>query len=55
MVVDVVRLGADTDTNGAIAGGLLGARDGVEGIPDRWLDKLQFREEFEKLTRATIE
>ncbi|KAK4188920.1 ADP-ribosylation/Crystallin J1, partial [Podospora australis] len=47
ILVDVVRLGRDTDTNGAIAGGLLGARDGVEAIPERWREKLQFREEFE--------
>ncbi|KAK2590203.1 hypothetical protein QQS21_012119 [Conoideocrella luteorostrata] len=46
VLVDVVRIGKDTDTNGAVAGGLLGARDGVEAIPARWKDKLQFREEF---------
>ncbi|KAF2874748.1 ADP-ribosylglycohydrolase family protein [Massariosphaeria phaeospora] len=47
VLVDVVRIGGDSDTNGAIAGGLLGARDGVETIPERWLEKLQFRREFE--------
>lgn len=46
-IVDVVRIGGDTDTNGAIAGGLLGARDGIERIPERWLQTLQFRKEFE--------
>ncbi|KAL1843229.1 hypothetical protein VTJ49DRAFT_2560 [Mycothermus thermophilus] len=46
VLVDVVRFGKDTDTNGAIAGGLLGARDGVEAIPARWREKLQFGEEF---------
>jgi ADP-ribosylglycohydrolase len=46
VVVDVVRTGNDTDTNGAIAGGLAGVRDGVGGIPARWLEKLQFRDEF---------
>ncbi|KAF2030567.1 ADP-ribosylglycohydrolase family protein [Setomelanomma holmii] len=54
VLVDVVRLGGDSDTNGAIAGGLLGARDGVEGIPERWLDKLQFRGEFEDLVRKIL-
>jgi ADP-ribosylglycohydrolase len=49
VLVDVVRIGADTDTNGAISGGLLGARDGVDAIPKRWLDKLQFRKEFEEI------
>ncbi|KAL2267961.1 hypothetical protein VTJ83DRAFT_5238 [Remersonia thermophila] len=46
VLVDVVRFGRDTDTNGAIAGGLLGARDGAEAIPERWREKLQYREEF---------
>jgi len=46
VVVDIVRLGNDADTNGAIAGGLLGARDGVGAIPAEWLSLLQFNEEF---------
>ncbi|TPX12826.1 uncharacterized protein E0L32_006706 [Thyridium curvatum] len=46
VLVDVVRIGKDTDTNAAIAGGLLGARDGVGAIPQDWVDKLQFRDEF---------
>ena len=49
VLVDVVRVGRDTDTNGAIAGGLLGARDGEAAIPERWKSKLQFREEYTKL------
>ncbi|KAK1829806.1 ADP-ribosyl glycohydrolase [Podospora conica] len=49
VLVDVVRIGKDTDTNAAIAGGLLGARDGVEGIPMRWREKLQFAAEFEEI------
>ena len=32
----VVRCGGDTDTVAAIAGGILGARLGVEGIPESW-------------------
>jgi ADP-ribosylglycohydrolase len=46
VLIDVVRFGKDTDTNGAIAGGLLGARDGLEAIPLRWREKLQFGKEF---------
>jgi ADP-ribosylglycohydrolase len=49
ILVDVVRIGGDTDTNGAIAGGLLGARDGLEAIPERWASILQYREEFRSL------
>lgn len=46
VLIDIVRIGNDTDSNGAIAGGLLGARDGVEAIPPQWTDVLQFAEEF---------
>ncbi|WP_285595157.1 ADP-ribosylglycohydrolase family protein [Kineosporia sp. NBRC 101731] len=45
-LVDVTRLGGDTDTNGAIAGGLLGARDGVSAWPASWISRLQFAPEF---------
>jgi ADP-ribosylglycohydrolase len=43
-LVAVVNLGGDSDTNGAIAGGLLGAYYGVEAIPERWLSKLQLHD-----------
>ena len=46
VLVDVVRLGHDTDSNAAIAGGLLGARDGVAAIPPAWRATLQFADEF---------
>ena len=36
----VVSLGGDTDTNAAVAGALLGARDGVDGLPSQWLHRL---------------
>lgn len=35
-LVDVVNRGGDTDTNGAVAGALLGAYQGEEQIPERW-------------------
>jgi ADP-ribosyl-[dinitrogen reductase] hydrolase len=37
----VVSLGGDTDTNAAVAGALLGARDGAEALPEEWLDRLR--------------
>lgn len=52
VLVDVVQLGNDTDTNAAIAGGLLGARDGAASIPERWLSRLQFRDEFTAFATA---
>jgi ADP-ribosylglycohydrolase len=39
-VVDVASRGGDADTNGAIVGALLGARDGVAVIPPAWLDRV---------------
>lgn len=35
-VVSTVMLGGDTDTNGAIVGALVGARDGMSAIPEAW-------------------
>lgn len=36
-----VGKGGDTDTNGAIAGALLGAADGLRAIPNRWVLPVQ--------------
>ncbi|KAJ5468357.1 hypothetical protein N7475_006109 [Penicillium sp. IBT 31633x] len=49
VLVDAVRVGRDTDTNAAIAGGLLGARDGEEAVLNEWKDLLQFGPEFRRL------
>jgi ADP-ribosyl-[dinitrogen reductase] hydrolase len=40
VLVDVVNAGGDTDTNGAVAGAVMGARVGEEGIPPRWRDAI---------------
>ena len=37
---DIVEAGGDTDTNGAVAGAMLGARFGLEAIPQRWRDRI---------------
>lgn len=54
VLVDVVRVGCDTDTNAAVAGGLLGARDGEDAIPWRWRNKLQFAGEFREVAVELI-
>lgn len=36
----VVGLGGDTDTNAAVAGALLGALHGAQGLPASWLERL---------------
>ena len=39
-LVAVVSAGGDTDTNGAAAGAVLGARFGFDAIPRRWRDQV---------------
>ncbi len=36
-VLNVIRCGGDTDTTAAIAGGIVGAASGSQGIPEDWL------------------
>jgi ADP-ribosyl-[dinitrogen reductase] hydrolase len=36
----LVNAGGDTDTNAAVAGGLMGARDGEGAVPVRWLEAI---------------
>ena len=35
-----VNLGEDTDTTGAIVGGLAGIYYGIENIPQKWIENL---------------
>jgi ADP-ribosylglycohydrolase len=48
----VVALGGDTDTNGAVAGALLGALHGRDALPPRWLGRLADRAEIEAEAEA---
>jgi ADP-ribosyl-[dinitrogen reductase] hydrolase len=43
----VIGLGGDTDTNAAVTGALIGARDGASAIPDRWSAALRDRDRIE--------
>ncbi|ACV11903.1 ADP-ribosyl-(dinitrogen reductase) hydrolase [Halorhabdus utahensis DSM 12940] len=56
-IVSAVNRGGDTDTIGAVAGAVAGARFGAESLPDRWLDPLDYREDLSLLARllATTE
>lgn len=40
-MLKAVKLGSDTDTTAAVAGGLAGIMYGLEGIPDEWLSKMK--------------
>lgn len=50
----VVNFGDDADTTGAVYGQLAGAYYGVEGIPDRWLEKIVMRERIEELADGLL-
>jgi ADP-ribosyl-[dinitrogen reductase] hydrolase len=41
VVKSAIALGDDTDTTACVAGGIAGIRDGVQAIPERWLNALQ--------------
>jgi ADP-ribosyl-[dinitrogen reductase] hydrolase len=47
-LVRVVALGGSTGANAAVAGAILGARDGRSGLPHRWLGRLLDRESIEQ-------
>ena len=53
-LIELVRSGGDTDTNGAVAGAVLGARYGSSAIPRRWLDCIPQGERLEQLADALI-
>ncbi|WP_369333592.1 MULTISPECIES: ADP-ribosylglycohydrolase family protein [Corallococcus] len=44
-----IRLGHDTDTTAAVAGGIAGLQYGLKGIPHRWRSMLRGEELVEPL------
>ena len=48
-LLKAVNLGDDTDTVGAIAGGLAGLFYGYDAIPEEWLAEIQRREWIEEI------
>jgi ADP-ribosyl-[dinitrogen reductase] hydrolase len=48
-IVTAVNRGGDTDTIGAIAGAVAGARFGASDLPDSWIDSLTVDAELRKL------
>jgi ADP-ribosyl-[dinitrogen reductase] hydrolase len=54
-IVTVVNRGGDTDTIGAIAGAVAGARFGASQLPDRWLDAIDETGELEALAERLVE
>ncbi|MDQ3751981.1 MAG: ADP-ribosylglycohydrolase family protein [Actinomycetota bacterium] len=54
VVNQVVAEGGDTDTNGAIAGAVMGARLGAGAIPSRWLDNIADTDRLMDLADALL-
>jgi len=48
-VLKAVNLGEDTDTTGAITGGIAGIYYGYEGIPQEWIAELARKDDIEEL------
>lgn len=53
-VVAAVSLGNDADTTGAVTGALAGAAHGLNAIPTRWRDQVQYRDDLERLAAALL-
>jgi ADP-ribosyl-[dinitrogen reductase] hydrolase len=49
-VLKAINLGEDTDTTGAVVGGLTGLFYGMKSIPNEWIDKIARKEDIEELT-----
>lgn len=54
-ILQAVNLGSDTDTTGAITGGLAGIVYGYNSIPLEWRNALASPEKIEKPLREIIE
>ena len=54
-IVDAVNMGGDTDTVGAVAGAVAGARFGASAVPDRWLESLHGVDDLRQLGRRLEE
>ncbi|MES2545305.1 MAG: ADP-ribosylglycohydrolase family protein [Bacteroidota bacterium] len=54
-VLKAVNLGEDTDTTGAITGGLAGIYYGIENIPNKWIENLVKTNDIKDLTKRLSE
>lgn len=54
-IIDVVNLAGESDTMGAVCGGVVGTYYGVDALPRRWLENLLDRKRIEKLARGLVE
>ncbi len=55
VLIQVVAAGGDTDTNGAVAGAIMGSRVGYKGIPSRWLDRIPESDRLQSLAHRLLD
>ncbi|OEF99111.1 hypothetical protein BHF71_02265 [Vulcanibacillus modesticaldus] len=55
ILIEIVNIGGDADTTGAIAGGLAGTFYGYQSIPKRWLKKLSDKNKLEKVVSQLLQ
>lgn len=53
-VLKAVNLGSDTDTTGAVTGGLAGLLYGLHNIPKTWIEQIARKEDIENLAERLI-
>ncbi len=53
-IVTAVNRGGDTDTIGAIAGAVAGARFGASQLPDRWLRAIDETDELDTVAAQLV-
>lgn len=54
-LISIVNAGGDTDTNGAVAGAMLGAYHGAAAIPARWIENISGTSELTDLADQLLE
>lgn len=54
-LIEIINLGGDTDTNGAVLGALMGAKYGYQSIPERWLEHLGNTDRIENAARGLFD
>jgi ADP-ribosyl-[dinitrogen reductase] hydrolase len=54
-LLEVIHAGGDTDTNGAVAGAILGAIHGASAIPERWASRVARADELTRLADQILE
>ena len=54
-VLKAVNLGNDTDTTGAVTGGLAGLLYGFENIPKNWVEQIARKDDIENLSKRLIQ